>query len=265
MVSGIPEKEKMNSNNFQIKIDKTNLPKHVAIIMDGNGRWAKIRGNKRIFGHKSGVQAVRNVVEAAGELGIKFLTLYAFSTENWNRPKFEVNALMSLFISAVKNETKNLMKNNVKMNAIGNLSELPSNVQKNLNEIIEKTKNNSRITLTLALSYSSRQEITQTIKKLTLQAIENKINPEDIDENLVSNNLQTSNIPDPELLIRTSGENRISNFLLWQISYTELYFTEVLWPDFSKNHFFEAIYNFQQRERRFGKTSDQIISKKDKQ
>lgn len=248
----------MSCLNHKENIDKKNLPQHVAIIMDGNGRWAKQRGNKRIFGHKRGVGSVRSVVEAAGEIGIEYLTLYAFSTENWNRPKMEVNALMSLFISAVKKETENLMKNNVRMKAIGNLTNLPQNVQENLLEIIDITNKNTGLTLILALSYSSRQEIKDAIKKISNKVIENKITIEDIDEEFVSKNLQTSEFPDPELLIRTSGEYRISNFLLWQISYSELYFSDVLWPDFTKEHFFEAICNYQHRERRFGKTTDQI-------
>ncbi len=243
------------------RIDKSKLPEHVAIIMDGNGRWAKQRGNKRVFGHKNGVKAVRNVVEAAGEIGIKYLTLYAFSTENWNRPMFEVNALMSLFITAVKNEGKKLMQNNVKLSAIGQLSSLPEDVQDNLNDIIEKTKNNTGLNLILAISYSSRQEITEMVKKISVKLLNNEIAENEITEELVASNLQTANIPDPEMLIRTSGEFRISNFLLWQISYSELYFSEVLWPDFSKQNFFEAIINFQNRERRFGKTSEQIINK----
>jgi len=241
------------------RIDKSKLPEHVAIIMDGNGRWAKQRGNKRVFGHKNGVKAVRNVVEAAGEIGVKYLTLYAFSTENWNRPMFEVNALMSLFITAVKNEGKKLMQNNVKLSAIGQLSSLPEDVQNNLNDIIEKTKNNTGLNLILAISYSSRQEITEMVKKISVKLLNNEIAENEITEELVASNLQTANIPDPEMLIRTSGEFRISNFLLWQISYSELYFSDVLWPDFSKQNFFEAIINFQNRERRFGKTSEQII------
>jgi undecaprenyl diphosphate synthase len=240
------------------KIEKSKLPKHVAIIMDGNGRWAKIRGNKRIFGHKNGVKAVRDVVKGAGELGIKYLTLYAFSTENWNRPKIEVNALMSLFITAVKNETKNLIENNVKLSAIGELNTLPSNVQLNLNEIISETKNNSGLNLILAISYSSKQEITEMVRKIAEQVKSNTIKTENISPELISENMQTAGIPNPELLIRTGGEYRISNFLLWQISYSELYFTETLWPDFNKKLFFEAIYNYQQRERRFGKITEQL-------
>ena len=244
------------------KISKDKLPTHIAIIMDGNGRWAEKKGNRRIFGHKNGVKAVKETVEAAGEIGIKYLTLYAFSTENWNRPKVEVDALMSLFISAVKNETKNLIKNNVRMKAIGNLKTLPNSVLENLNEIIDKTKNNTGLTLILALSYSSRQEITSAVKNITKQITSGKISAESINEELISNHLYTKEFPDPELLIRTSGEYRISNFLLWQISYSELYFTNTLWPDFSKEEFYNAVYNFQQRERRFGKTPEQLLNKK---
>jgi len=244
--------------DFINKIDRSKLPEHIAIIMDGNGRWAKNRGNKRVFGHKNGVKSVREVVEAAGKIGIKHLTLYAFSTENWNRPKIEINALMSLFITAVKNETKNLMKNNVKLNAVGNINNLPEGVSQNLNSIINKTKDNTGLNLILALSYSSRQEITEMVKNISNKLCSGSIELNDITEELISENLQTKGIPNPELLIRTGGEFRISNFLLWQISYTELYFTEVLWPDFTQNHFFEAIYNYQKRERRFGKTGEQI-------
>ncbi|NPA67485.1 MAG: isoprenyl transferase [Chlorobi bacterium] len=240
------------------QIDKNKLPVHVAVIMDGNGRWAKKKGNKRVFGHRNGVKAVKNIVEAAGEIGIKYLTLYAFSTENWNRPKTEVEALMSLFISAVKNETENLIKNNVRLKAIGNLNLLPEKVLKNLNEIIDKTKNNTGLTLILALSYSARAEITNAVKTIAQKAAKGELNPENITDKTVSKHLYTGEFPDPELLIRTSGEYRISNFLLWQISYTELYFTNILWPDFSKNDLFEAIIDFQKRERRFGKTSEQL-------
>ncbi len=248
--------------NVKEKILKNKLPLHIAIIMDGNGRWAKKKGNRRIFGHKSGVKAVKETVEAAGEIGIKYLTLYAFSTENWNRPKVEVDALMSLFISAVKNETENLIKNNVRMKAIGNLETLPNSVLENLNEIIDKTKDNTGLTLILALSYSSRQEITNAVTKITKKITSGEISIENINEEIISDHLYTNEFPDPELLIRTSGEFRISNFLLWQISYSELYFTDTLWPDFSKEDFFNAVYNFQQRERRFGKTSEQLPDKK---
>ena len=239
-------------------LNKNNIPEHVAIIMDGNGRWAKKQGQKRIFGHKNGVNAVREAVEAAAEVGVKHLTLYAFSTENWNRPKFEINALMSLFISAIKSEEKKLIQNNVKLTAIGNLNSLPSTVQKKLNKIIQNTSKNTGLNLNLALSYSSRQEITEMVKTISKQLLLGKIKETEITEDYISHNLQTKHIPDPELLIRTSGEHRISNFLLWQISYSEFYFTETLWPDFTKKHFFEAILNYQNRERRFGKTGDQI-------
>ncbi|MCD6557235.1 MAG: isoprenyl transferase [Bacteroidales bacterium] len=248
--------------NVKEKILKNKLPIHIAIIMDGNGRWAKKKGNRRIFGHKNGVKAVKETVEAAGEIGLKYLTLYAFSTENWNRPKVEVDALMSLFISAVKNETKNLIKNNVRMKAIGNLETLPNSVLENLNEIIDKTKDNTGLTLILALSYSSRQEITNAITIISKKITSGEILIENINEELISDHLYTKEFPDPELLIRTSGEYRISNFLLWQITYSELYFTDTLWPDFSKEDFFNAVYNFQQRERRFGKTSEQLKNKK---
>ncbi|MCF6365962.1 MAG: isoprenyl transferase [Bacteroidales bacterium] len=247
--------------NILTKLDKKKLPEHIAIIMDGNGRWAKIRGNKRVFGHKNGVKSVREIVEASGELEIKHLTLYAFSTENWKRPKFEVNALMSLFITAVKNETKNLMEKNVKLSAIGNLNTLPNNVRQNLNSIIDKTKSNTGLNLILALSYSSQQEITEMVRKISAKIKNGEAKVQDITEELISNNMQTSGIPNPELLIRTGGEIRISNFLLWQISYTELYFTETLWPDFTKEHFYTAIYDYQKRERRFGKTGEQIKNK----
>lgn len=239
-------------------INKDKLPKHIAIIMDGNGRWANIKGNKRVYGHKHGVNAVKEVVEAAGEIGIKHLTLYAFSTENWKRPKLEVNALMSLFITAVKNETNNLMDNNVKLNAIGNMKNMPSNVQKNLFGIIDKTKNNTGLNLILALSYSARQEITEMVKIISSKIYSDAITLDDITDDYISDNLQTCGIPDPELLIRTGGEYRISNFLLWQISYSELYFTEILWPDFTKKNLFEAIVDYQNRERRFGKTGEQV-------
>ena len=236
----------------------TNIPEHVAIIMDGNGRWAKKRGNKRIFGHKNGVKSVRDTVEAAGEIGVKFLTLYAFSTENWNRPKFEVNALMSLLVQAVKDETENLMKNEVRLLTIGNIKSLPKNAQISLYQLIETTKNNKGLTLILALSYSSRQEIINAATNIAKKIKTGDLQPDEINEETINNHLFTKNIPDPELLIRTSGEQRISNFLTWQISYSELYFTDVLWPDFRKENFFEALYNYQQRERRFGKTSEQI-------
>ena len=240
------------------KINLQKLPLHVAVIMDGNGRWAKKKGNQRIFGHRNGVAAVRETVEAAAEIGIKFLTLYAFSTENWNRPKAEVNALMQLLVSTLSSEFETLMKNNVSLKTIGDTEGLPSNVARQLKEMIAFTEGNTGLTLVLALSYSGRWEIAKVIKKIAIQVNENKLSPDRIDEQFISQQLQSSFMPDPELLIRTSGEFRISNFLLWQIAYAELYFTETLWPDFRKEDFYKAIIDFQCRERRFGKTSDQL-------
>lgn len=244
------------------EIDKNNLPKHVAIIMDGNGRWAKQRGEERIFGHQNGVRAVNEVVEAATEIGIHYLTLYAFSTENWNRPKEEVDALMELLVSTIHKEVPNLNKNNIRLQAIGNLKSLPKKCYEELMDAINQTSKNSRLTLVLALSYSSKWEITDAIKQLAEKVKNGKIKIEDISEELVSSHLTTHGIPDPELLIRTSGEQRISNFLLWQIAYSELYFTDKLWPDIGKEDFFDALFAYQNRERRFGKTSEQIISSK---
>ena len=239
---------------FLEKLDKENLPKHIAITMDGNGRWAKTQGKFRVFGHQNGVKAVKDTVEAAAELGVKYLTLYAFSTENWNRPKLEVDALMSLLISTISKETKTLMDNNIRLSAIGNLNDLPKKCQKELQDAIDKTKKNNRTTLILALSYSSKWEIINAIK----QIVKDGVSEEDINEEMFSQYLTTKGVPNPELLIRTSGEQRISNFLLWQISYSELYFTEKLWPEFNKEDFYEAIFEFQKRERRFGKTSEQL-------
>lgn len=241
----------------QIILDK--LPKHIAIIMDGNGRWAKKHGKPRVFGHRNGVKAVRETTEAAAELGVENITLYAFSTENWNRPQLEVNALMTLLVETIRNEVSTLNKNNIRLKAIGDLEKLPPKSYKALMEGIERTKNNSRMTLVLALNYSAKWEIIRAVKAIA-KKIENKqISPADIDEKTFENELSTSGIPDPELLIRTSGENRISNFLLWQIAYAELYFTPILWPDFRKEHLYEAIIDFQNRERRFGKTSEQLV------
>ena len=239
---------------FKEKINSNNLPLHIAITMDGNGRWAKTKGKFRVFGHKNGVKAVRDTVEGAAEIGIKYLTLYAFSTENWNRPKKEVDALMSLLVSTIHKETKTLMDNNIRLESIGNRSELPESCQRELQEAIDNTKNNDGTTLILALSYSSRSEIINAIKQIVTE----KVSPEDINEELFSQYLSTKGVPNPELLIRTSGEQRISNFLLWQIAYSELYFTDVLWPDFRREDLFEAIYKYQNRERRFGKTSEQL-------
>lgn len=234
------------------------LPKHVAIIMDGNGRWAELHGNDRIFGHRQGVEAVRSVVEGAGEIGLEFLTLYAFSTENWKRPKEEVDALMGLLVHAIVAETDNLHKNNVSLRAIGNLGSMPPEVQENLAGAIRKTADNKGLKLVLALSYSGRWELVEAARKLADELKNNKIDKSDINEELIGKYLPTFGLPDPELLIRTGGELRVSNFLLWQIAYTELFFSQKLWPDFRKDDLFEAISDFQRRERRFGKTSEQI-------
>ncbi len=243
------------------QIDKAKLPKHVAIIMDGNGRWAKQQGKNRVFGHKQGAKSVKEIVQAAGELGIEYLTLYAFSTENWNRPKLEVEALMALLISSINTETKELVENNVRLLSIGDHDSLPKNVRNKLYQAIEKTKNNTGLTLVLALSYSARWEIIEAAKKIAKLAVEQKISYLDIDEKIIIENLTTSDIPDPELMIRTSGEYRLSNFLLWQLAYSELYFTEKLWPEFGKEEFIKALVNYQSRERRFGKTSEQLEQK----
>lgn len=240
------------------KIIMERLPEHIAIIMDGNGRWAKEKGKMRVFGHQHGVDAVRNTTEACAELGVKYLTLYAFSTENWNRSSFEVDALMSLLANALKNELKTLNDNNIRLNAIGDLKRLPKSQYDALMYAIDNTKNNTRMTLTLCLSYSGRWELVQAVKNIATEVTNGTITPEQIDEALISNHLATADMPDPDLLIRTSGEERISNYLLWQIAYSELYFTTKYWPDFSKEDLYEAIINYQNRERRFGKTSEQI-------
>lgn len=241
------------------KIDITRLPQHVAVIMDGNGRWAEQQGQVRVFGHQSGVTSVRETTEAAAELGIKYLTLYAFSTENWNRPKDEVDALMALLVYTIHAETATLNKNNIRLAVIGDTDSLPDACRKVLDEAILNTANNKRMTLILALSYSSRWEIVEATKKIAQQVVEGKLQPKNINEELFSAQLNTSLFPDPELLIRTSGEQRISNFLLWQIAYSEFYFTETLWPDFDKEEFYKAILDYQGRERRFGKTSAQML------
>jgi undecaprenyl diphosphate synthase len=238
--------------SFKEQIDMHALPQHVAIIMDGNGRWAKERGKIRTFGHKHGVAAVRDTTEGAAELGINYLTLYAFSTENWNRPKFEIDALMELLIHTIGKETKTLNDNNIRLQAIGNINSLPKSCIRGLHKAIEDTKNNTRMTLVLALSYSSRWEITEAAKKIGRMVEEKKIKPDDVNEELFISQLTTGSMPDPELLIRTSGEHRISNYLLWQIAYAELYFTDKLWPDFRREDLYEAIVDFQKRERRFG-------------
>jgi undecaprenyl diphosphate synthase len=239
-------------------INTEKLPKHIAVIMDGNGRWAKSNGKARIFGHKNGVKSVREITEGAAELEIEYLTLYAFSTENWNRPKAEVTALMQLLVTTISRETKTLTKNNIRLNAIGDLKNLPGNCHSELLKAIEKTSNNKGMTLTLALSYSSRWEILTAVNTLLNDVKTNKVPLESISEKDFANYLCTKDIPDPELLIRTSGEHRISNFLLWQLAYSELYFTDKLWPDFRKEDLWEAILNYQSRERRFGKTSEQL-------
>lgn len=240
------------------QIDKDRLPQHVAIIMDGNGRWAKEKGKLRVFGHQNGVVSVRDTVEGAVELGIKYLTLYAFSTENWSRPKLEVMALMELLVATINRETKTLMDNGVRLNAIGNLKLLPEKCYRQLQETIKKTSENKACTLTLALSYSSRWEITEAAGKLAADVRDGKLNTGDITESVFASYLNTSDMPDPELMIRTSGEHRISNYLLWQLAYSELYFTPKLWPDFRREDLFEAVIDFQKRERRFGMTSEQL-------
>jgi len=240
------------------QINKQNLPNHLAIIMDGNGRWAKQKGLLRALGHENGTKSVRQTVECCAKLGIKNLTLYAFSTENWNRPKLEVDTLMNLLIKSLKNELKTLQKNEIRLNSIGNLTLLPKSAQKELLEVINKTKDNQQMTLTLALSYGAREELICAIKKISDKVKNNIISSDSIDEAIINQHLYTHNLPDVDLLIRTSGEHRISNFLLWQIAYAELYFTDVLWPDFTEENLYEAIISYQKRERRFGKTSEQI-------
>ena len=244
--------------NIQESINKDNLPKHLAIIMDGNGRWAKQKGLLRAFGHENGTKSVKITVETCAKSGIENLTLYAFSTENWNRPKLEVDTLMNLLISSLKKEFETLQKNKIKLNCIGNIDLLPSKAKKELLEVIEKTKNNTHMTLTLALSYGSRAEMLNAVKNICDKVKNNIISSDSIDESIINQHLYTHNLPDVDLLIRTSGEHRISNFLLWQIAYAELYFTDVLWPDFKEEDLYEAIISYQKRERRFGKTSEQI-------
>jgi len=240
------------------KINKDYLPKHLAIIMDGNGRWAKQKGMLRAIGHENGTKAVRTTVESCAKLGVENLTLYAFSTENWNRPKLEVDTLMKLLVSSLKKEINTLLDNNIKLNAIGNLSLLPKKVSKELQEVINLTSKNTHMNLTLALSYGSREELVTAVKEISNKVKNNIISEESIDQSVINKHLYTHNLPDVDLLIRTSGEQRISNFLLWQIAYAELYFTPVLWPDFTEQHLSEAIIEYQKRERRFGKTSEQI-------
>lgn len=244
--------------SFKEHIDRNNLPRHIAVIMDGNGRWAKKKGAMRIFGHRNAVQAVRDVTEGCGELGIRYLTLYAFSTENWSRPKEEIDGLMELLVNTLKQEINRLMENQVRLTTIGDTSHLPLDCQQNLAWAIDETRNNTGLTLNIALSYSGRWEIIRAVKDIAEDVRSGKLDPKNIDEDRFENYLQTSGIPDPELLIRTSGELRVSNFLLWQIAYTELYITPTLWPDFRKENLYEAIWSYQQRERRFGKTSEQL-------
>ena len=244
--------------DLKSQVDLKKLPKHIAVIMDGNGRWAKEHGKPRVFGHRNGVTAVRETTEAAAELGIEYLTLYAFSTENWNRPRLEVNALMSLLVETLRNEINTLNENNIRLQAIGDLEKLPPKTHKALLEGIQNTQHNQRMTLVLALNYSAKWDILEATRKISDLVKAGQIDAEYINEELFSASLSTHGIPDPELLIRTSGESRLSNFLLWQIAYSELYFTDIFWPEFNKDAFYEAIINFQNRERRFGKTSEQI-------
>ncbi len=240
------------------ELNKYQLPKHIAVIMDGNGRWAKGKGKPRVFGHKAGVKSVRSTIEACVEWGIPYLTLYAFSTENWNRPKLEVQALMKLLVSSLRKEVATFQENKVRLNVIGNMEKLPTKAQKELKEVMELTKSNEKLVLTLALSYGSREEIVKTFIKLSQKTLNNEVEIEKIDEKIINSHLYTFNLPDVDLMIRTSGEHRISNFMLWQIAYAELYFTDTLWPDFDKECFLNAIIDYQKRERRFGKTSEQI-------
>lgn len=244
--------------SFKEKLDPSNLPVHIAVIMDGNGRWAKSKGLMRIFGHENAILSVRETIEASAELGIGYVTLYAFSTENWNRPKYEVNALMELLVRTIRKETKTLMENNIRLEAIGDISQLPEQCRKELNECIQLTQGNSRTTLILALSYSAKWDLTQAVKQIAEEVSAGKITPGEVNEELINTRLSTSRFPHPDLMIRTSGEHRISNFMLWELAYAEFYFTDVLWPDFRREHLYEAIYDYQNRERRFGKTSEQI-------
>lgn len=242
-------------------VNKSNLPEHIAIIMDGNGRWAKQKGKLRVFGHKNGVKAVQSTIEGAARVGIKYVTLYAFSTENWNRPKIEVNALMELLVDTIKKEVKTLNKNKIRLQAIGDLTSLPERAQKKLQAAIDETAKNDHMTVILALSYSAKWELVNAFKSIALEVKNGSLAAEEIDEDLIANHLSTKGIPNPELMIRTSGEHRISNFLLWQLAYAELYFTEKLWPDFREEDLFDALISYQSRERRFGKTSEQITQK----
>lgn len=241
------------------KIDMARMPQHIAVIMDGNGRWAKLHGKERLYGHYNGVESVRAVITASVQLGLKYLTLYTFSTENWNRPKAEVDGLMELLVDNIVKETPTFHEKNIRFTTIGDNSLLPEKALRKLEECIADTASNTGMTLVLALSYSSRWEITNAVRKIATKVKNGELNVEDIDDHVVSDNLTTAGIPDPELLIRTSGELRLSNYLLWQMAYTELYFTDTLWPDFREESFYEAIIDYQKRERRFGKTSEQLV------
>ena len=238
---------------------KNDMPKHLAIIMDGNGRWAERKGKNRIHGHSYGVKAVKETVEEVAQLNIKYLTLYAFSTENWNRPQEEIGFLMKLLVNTLRTELEKLLENRIKLNVIGSIQELPDIVQNELEHVVEQTKNNSEMTLTLALSYGGREELANALKQLAYKVKDDLISPENIDQSIINDHLYTQNLPDVDLLIRTSGEKRISNFLLWQIAYAELYFSKALWPDFTKKHLHKALISYQKRERRFGKTSKQVL------
>lgn len=244
--------------SFKDKINTSTLPKHIAIIMDGNGRWAKEQGEQRAFGHKNGVTAVREALEACVEIGVPYLTLYAFSTENWNRPQEEVQALMELLVHSLATEVETFKKNRVKLNAIGSLGDLPQHIQEILQDTIRQTEENAVCTLTLALSYGSRQEITDAVKKIALKVQSKELDVNDISEQTIQDHLYTSDLPEPDLMIRTSGEQRISNYLLWQLAYTELLFLPIMWPEFEKENLYDCIYHYQQRERRFGKTGEQL-------
>lgn len=247
--------------NLKEQIDEQRLPKHIAIIMDGNGRWARTRGNDRIFGHRNAIKAVRDATEGCAELGVEFLTLYAFSTENWHRPKAEVMALMALLVDTIRKETATLMDNDIRLRAIGHIERLPEKAQRQLAEAMEMTASNQRMTLTLALSYGARADMTEAVRQMTQKALNGELDPAHINEETISAHLSTHYAHDPELLIRTSGEHRISNFLLWEIAYAEIYFTPKMWPDFRRDDLYEAIIDFQKRERRFGKISEQIQSR----
>ena len=247
--------------NYQSQIDKSRMPRHVAIIMDGNGRWAKKQGLARMYGHKQGVETVHRITETAAEMGIQYLTLYTFSTENWNRPKEEVDALMTLLVDTIAKETPTLMKNNVRLLTIGDTERLPEGAKRKFEQCMEETSGNTGLRLVIALSYSARWEITNAMQAAVRKAQAGALKAEDVNEELVSSLMTTAGMPDPDLLIRTSGELRISNFLLWQLAYSELYFTDCLWPEFTEEEFCKAIVDYQHRERRFGKTSEQVLIK----